>query len=123
MVKSIRDAGPLRTKVYFQARPLVEDGYGNMVPGGEWETQFNLPDGTWANLQPMVGSESVQASRLQGKQPYLVTVRASSDTRLVNSAWRIVVKNNPDRVLAITAPPIEPQPGWLEIIATEGEPS
>lgn len=122
MVKAIRSAGPLKTKVFFQARPLVNDGYDNMVPGGEWETQFH-PDGTWANLQPMVGSESVQASRLQGKQPYLVTVRASEDTRLVNSSWRIVVKNDPDRVLAITAPPIEPERGWIEIIATDGEPS
>jgi head-tail adaptor len=41
----------------------------------------------------------------------------------VNVAWRIVDKNNPDRIFAISAPPTEPERGWLEILATEGEPS
>jgi head-tail adaptor len=107
MAKHMR-AEDLRTKVFFQSRGMVDDGFGNMVPGGEFETQFHLPDGTWANLKPLRGSETVMASRLEGRQPYIITVRSSTDTRQVNEAWRIVEKNNADRIYAIKGPPTDP---------------
>jgi head-tail adaptor len=115
----VRSAEPLRDKLYLQSRSLVDDGFGNLVPGGEFETQHEV----FANLKPLRGTESVMASRLAGTQPYIITMRASSETRQVNVAWRIVDKNNPDRIFAISAPPTEPERGWLEILATEGEPS
>lgn len=114
---AVRSAGPLRDRLHMQSRGLVDDGFGNEVPGGEFETRFTV----WGNLRPLHGSESVMASRLAGKQPYLITVRGSSDMRQVNAAWRIVDKNNTDRIFAITAPPTEPERGWIEILATEGE--
>ncbi len=111
----------LRTKVFFQARGMVDDGFGNVLPGGDWETQFGT-GGIWANLKPLRGTEAVMNARLDGRQPYIITVRYSPDTRLVNEAWRIVEKNDPDRVYAIKAPPSDPtgKRELIEILAELG---
>src|SRR5690606_3384202 len=110
-------AEDFRTKVFFQSRGMADDGFGNMVPSGDFETQFG-PDGIWAHLKPLRGSETVMAARLAGRQPYIITVRSSSDTRQVNEAWRVVEKNNPDRVYAIKAPPTDPdnKRAWIEFL-------
>ena len=83
-----RRSEALRTRVHLQSRGLVDDGFGNMVPGGEFTTIHTV----WANLHPLKGSETVISARLEGRQPYLMTVRQSSDTRQVNEAWRVVEK-------------------------------
>lgn len=114
-------AGLLRDRVRFETRGTVDDGYGNEVPGGDWELQFTV----WAQLMPLRGSETVIAARLQGQQPYIVRVRASDNTRLATPAWRIVFDRDPTRVLAITAPATDPdnKRAWLEFLVTEGRES
>lgn len=117
-----RTAGALRERLHFQSRPSVDDGWGNSNVGqGEFTTQFTR----WAALQPRVGGEAVTAARLDGRQPYLVTVRHGSDMRNVTTAWRLVDKNNTDRVFNIISPPADPdgRREWLEFLAEEGRPS
>ncbi len=85
---TVNSAGDLRSKVAFQRRKELvtdqekSDRYGNAL--GEWETVIECR----ARLQPRLGSEEVVAARLQGKQPYILTVRSSKASREVTPAWR-----------------------------------
>lgn len=86
---TVNSAGDLRSKVVFQRRREIvttaeaSDKYGNAL--GEWETVFECR----ARLQPRLGSEEVVASRLQGKQPYILTIRSCIAAREVTPAWRV----------------------------------
>lgn len=113
-------AGDLRERVHFQSRELIDDGYGN-EQSGPWTTRFTVA----AGFRPLRGGEAVMASRLESRQPYIVTVHQSSDTRGVTTDWRIVDARNTGRVFAISAAPTDPdgKRAWLEILAIEGMPS
>lgn len=63
-------------------RPVMGDG--GAVTG--WEVMFSEA----ARIKPAIGGESVVASRLQGRQPHIVTVWSSARTRGVGLDWRIV---------------------------------
>jgi head-tail adaptor len=78
-------AGDLREKITFQRRAETDDGYGNPISGG-WQDQFTVR----GRLMPKMGSEAVVASRLQGLQPFILTVRSNHQTRAVTPAWRAV---------------------------------
>ena len=73
-------------------------------------------------MRPRTGGESVDAARLGGKQPYVVTVRNTSQTRQITTAWRLVDARDGSRVFAIVSPPADPdgKNQWLEFLATEG---
>lgn len=80
-------AGSYRERVAFDQREDLSDSspavdYGNTQ--GDWQEQFVVA----ARIEPLRGAESVQASRLAGKQPVKITVRVSSDTRLITTDWR-----------------------------------
>lgn len=81
-------AGELRERFIFEVREDLSndsppgDGFGNMQGG--WQPQFTV----WAKYHPLRGTESVMASRLQGRQPAILTVRASSQTRRITTDWR-----------------------------------
>lgn len=109
-------AGDLRERLHFQRRAIGDDGFGGEATG-EFETVFTCA----ARRRPLKGGEGVMASRLNGVQPYIVTVRQSSQTRSVTTAWRIVDARNPRRVMNITA--ISDPDGrraWFDILAIEG---
>lgn len=79
-------AGQLRERFRFEKRNLAEepgDGYGNLVEG--WIYQFSA----WGGLTPLRRGETVIAARLSGVQPYVLAMRASSDTRRVTTEWRV----------------------------------
>lgn len=79
------DAGQLNSRLHLQRRAAAgRDVHGNAQPG-EFETVATV----WANLAPRLGGEGVMGGRLQGKQPYVVTVRYSSQTRDITPAWRL----------------------------------
>lgn len=97
MAKQVRTAtrntvsGALRSYIHLQNRGTVDDGFGNMVPGGRFTTQFSV----YANFRPLLrgsatGVEDVFASRIEGNQPFIVTVRKSSQFDNVTTAWRMV---------------------------------
>lgn len=110
-------AGDLRERVHLQRRTFADDGFGNTV-AGDFETVFTCA----AHYKPLRGTEAVQAQRLAGQQPYVVTIRQSSQSRNVLTDWQMVDARNPARVMSIAA--ISDPDGrraWLEILATEGE--
>lgn len=119
MAEAFRRAGALRYRLNFQMRGDEDDGWGNVVPGaGPFETIFTAS----AGMRPLRGSEVVQAARLAGRQPFVVTVRKSSLTRRVTTAWQLVDARNANRVFAITSPLADPdgRNQWLEFLAVEG---
>jgi SPP1 family predicted phage head-tail adaptor len=75
-------AARLRERVAFERRDLVDDGHGNKV--GDWREVFR----TAARIKPMRGAETVQASRLAGEGPVVITVRSSDATRAVTTDLR-----------------------------------
>lgn len=113
-----RNAGRLRDLLNFQMRGMADDGFGNMQPVGDFETQFSA----YAGLEPRTGGEEVTAARLSGRQPYVCLVRYSSEMRQVTVGWQIVDARNQDRVLAIASPPADPdgKRQWLEFICIDG---
>lgn len=78
-----KGAGSLSERVAFLEPDNIDDGYGGTTQG--YVERFQDA----ARLQPRMGSETVIASRLQGVQPYTLTVRSSTATRAVTPAWRV----------------------------------
>ena len=48
------------------------------------------------------GGEGVQAARLQGEQPVVITIRTCTQARQVDNTWRIVDARDRSRVFNIT---------------------
>lgn len=80
-------AGNLRERVIFEQQLENDTSYGAVT--GDWEAQFEV----WARMQAVVRNfgtpEGVAAQRLTEVARVVVTVRSSSNSRLVTSAWRI----------------------------------
>jgi head-tail adaptor len=76
-------SGNLYDLVAFDAPTVAPDGYGGTVFG--WTEQFV----TQANIRFLRGGETVQAARLQGRQPVVVTIRNSTEARNVLPSWRM----------------------------------
>ncbi|WP_100960403.1 phage head closure protein [Bosea sp. FBZP-16] len=106
-------AGQLRYQIRFQEREEIEDEYGN-VSGG-WATKFTC----FAGFKFLRGGEEVMAGRLAGKQPAIITVRSSDISRRVDTAWRILDREDQAwNIRAITDP--TGKRAWLEILAEKG---
>lgn len=119
MPENNRRAGALRERVHCQFAAALDDGWGNPLPGaGEFATQFTVA----AGMKPRTGGEEIDAARLGGRQPFVVTVRNSSQTRQITTAWRLVDARDASRVFAVTSPPADPdgKNQWLEFLAVEG---
>ncbi len=80
---TVRSAGDLYYRVAFDAREEIDRGDGVTV--GEWIEKFQVR----AGFIPLRGGESVMAGRLQGQQTQIIFVRTSSQTRSVNTDWRV----------------------------------
>lgn len=113
-------SGALRSYIHLQQRTSGNDGWGNEVPAGAFATQFSV----YANFRPLLrgsatGVEDVFADRLQGNQPFIVTVRNSPQFHDVTISWRIVDARNEDKKFNIMSPPadITNADKWLEFIA------
>lgn len=80
------DIGKLNRRVAFDAPVDAPDGHGGT------ETAWGDPAqavSVWANFRYLRGGETVQAARLEGRQPIVVTVRSSAATRVISEAWRM----------------------------------
>lgn len=75
-------AGKLSEVLSFRTRQNLDDGAGNEV-SGPWIEQFKRE----AEVTALRGGESVQAARLSGKQPYLVTIRYCAEAAQVTTDW------------------------------------
>lgn len=111
-------AGELADRVKLQRRSPTDDGYGNSVIGGQFETVHIVS----ARLMPLRGGEAVQSARLEGRQPYLLTVRQSSQTRTMDETWRVEDARRPGRVFSIVSPPSDPYGtrAFFDMIVIEG---
>lgn len=77
------DAGQLFERVAFDSRLEIDDGAGNRE--GEFVERFQRR----AGFTFLRGTETVIASRLEGRQPIVVRVRACSETRKIAPDWRM----------------------------------
>lgn len=76
-------AGERNDRIAFECRGKVtgpDSGNGE----GDFAEQFTL----WARVVFLRGSESVIASRLQGRQPVIITVEANSLTQQITNEWQ-----------------------------------
>lgn len=122
MPDNFRRAGALRERLDAQSRVDGDDGWGNPLPGaGDFATQFTVS----AAMRPRTGGESVDAARLGGQQPYVVTVRNTAQTRSITTAWQLKDARDESRVFAVTSPPADPdgRNAWLEFLAVENRQS
>lgn len=122
MVDSKRRHGALRDRFHFQKREVADDGFGNSVPAGEFETQFTTDIG----LTPRNGSEVVIAERLRGIQPYVAVVRWSTRMLSLDNAWQLLdARQGGTRILNVLSNPVDPdgKRQWLEFLVSDGKPS
>lgn len=80
------NAGDLYERVTFDPPLDEDDGHGGIETG--WDTANRVE--ARAKFRYLRGGETVQASRLQGRQPVVVTVRSSSETRAITPGWRML---------------------------------
>lgn len=76
------DAGDLYQKVAFDEPVTQSDGQGGTING--WSERFQRR----AHYLWLRGGETVQAARLEGRQPLVITVRSDSGTRQITTDWR-----------------------------------
>lgn len=106
-------AGQLRERFEFQERERVEDGYGNEQ--GPWRARFERA----GRRQMLRGGEQVMASRLEGRAPAVITVRACSQTRTVTTDWRLRDVRNEDLWNIRSISPSEKR-DYLDILVEKG---
>jgi head-tail adaptor len=114
---SVSGAGDLRYRVTFAERDTTQDEYGN-VSGG-WVDRFTVS----ANIIAKLGGEAVDAARLAGRQPVLIRVRKSPDTRLITTDWRATDGEGREYNIRTAIDPLigDSRHGlWIEMIAETG---
>lgn len=106
-------ASDLYYSVGFESRETASDGYGGTTD--VWTEVFECR----AAYHHLRGGEGVMAGRLEGKHTQIITVRASSQAKQVNTDWRIVDKRNGD---VFNIRDIEPQIDrqWIGFLAEKG---
>ena len=104
-------AGDLRDRISFEQRGLVDD-----ERLGPWAVEFTR----WPQMTWLRGGETVMASRLQEKQPVVITVRDDAGTRQINSDWKAFNARNTDQTFAIRSVSPAKERGFLDILAEEG---
>jgi head-tail adaptor len=111
-------AGALRYRLKFAERDTVNDEYGN--PSTGWADRFTVS----GNITAKVGGEAIDAARLAGRQPVILTVRRSPDTKLITTDWKATEVESGTEFNIRTA--IDPFIGnsnhglWIEMIAETG---
>lgn len=81
-----KGAGKLDQRMAFDALVRGQDGYGGEKIGfADPGVAFK----TWAHVRYLRGGESVQASRLRGRQPVVVTIRACASARGITTEHRM----------------------------------
>lgn len=79
-------AGDLFERVAFDAPHKIDDGYGGKMDG--WASD-DAATKVHAHFRYLRGGETVQAARLSGRQPVVVTIRNSVHARLIDATWRM----------------------------------
>lgn len=107
--------GEYNSRVTFSSRGgSGGDIYGNV--DGDWADQFTV----YAKLLPLRGGESVMADRLSGKQPYIVIVRMSPETKQITTDWRAVNVEDPTQVFNVRSVVPDPAGDKIDILCETG---
>lgn len=77
-------AGDLRNRYTFQRKAGEDDWAGHK--SGEWAVLFTV----WGGIRFMRGTEAVFSARLTARQPAILTVRTSTQTRDILPSDRAV---------------------------------
>lgn len=117
--------GKLRDRVFLDAPIELPDGSGGVETG--WAEQFSRA----ASIMYLRGGETVQAARLSGRQPAVITLRADRQTRLIAPQWRL--RDTRKQILDTDGNPVGPaglyniktvieteDRAWIEITAESG---
>jgi head-tail adaptor len=104
-------AGQLDRRVYLQQRAETANG----VRDGDWTTMVTRD----ARIQPLKGGETVQAERLAGRQPVIITVYRDSVTKTADNAWRAVDARDDSLIWDITSKIVTEDLVWVELLATQ----
>lgn len=78
-----RPASRLVEAVAFDSPTESADAAGGVVSG--WTEEF----ATRAHFRYLRGGETVQAARLAGRQPVVVTIRSHAEAAAITTAWRM----------------------------------
>jgi len=108
-------AGKLYHKVAFDAPVATANGYGGVIQG--WEEAAEVR----ADIQFLRGGETVQAARLQGRQPVVIRVRYSTTLALADPSWRIRDTRS-NAVYNVRSIVRSDDRHWLEVTAESGVP-
>lgn len=120
------NTGELTRLVAFDAPTISPDGYGGQEVGWTGEGEQVK---AWAHFRYLRGTESVMASRLQGKQPIVVTIQNFAAGRSIKASWRMRDLHDGSFVSGEWVGPVfnivqEPQPSqdrqWLELLVEGG---
>jgi SPP1 family predicted phage head-tail adaptor len=106
--------GKLRHRITFEKRADVDDGYGNTQAG--WAVQFTV----WAEVKAKLGGEAVTAARLQSQNTVNITVRASSQTRLIREDWRARDQSEGIEYAIKSIIDLDDGGAWLELLCQTG---
>lgn len=79
------NAGDLYRSVVFEAPTNAPDGHGGTEVG--WDATGGIRER--AHFKFLRGGETVQAARLSGRQPVVVTVRNHPSILAINAGWRM----------------------------------
>lgn len=106
-------SGALRELFAFDKRLEISDGAGNTV--ADWAEQFQCA----ARRESLKGGETVMASRLEGRQPYIVTIRYTASSGLVTHDWRARdARSNAE--YSIKTAVARPRKDYIDLIIVEG---
>jgi head-tail adaptor len=107
-------AGRLRETVAWELRSFASDGYGNTR--GPFAEVFRCS----ASFEPGMADEGIEAGKLEGRQKLIVRVRAYTDTRNLDSDYRMRdIRTNV--TYAVVAQPAEtPDRQFIDIIVQRG---
>lgn len=104
----------LKERVAFDRPSGVSDGQGGTTKG--WVEEIAKVGAAFRYLR---GGETVQAARLEGRQPIIATIRNNGTAKQIDATWRMRDLSGPD-VYAISSIVPTDDDLYLEIAAERG---
>jgi SPP1 family predicted phage head-tail adaptor len=105
-------AGRLNKRVTFQREVRIPDGGGGA--DRVWSDYFSC-DGAYS---PERGREKIEAGRLESSSAGILVVRSSSETRIVDEAYRVIIDGIAHQIRAIGNP--DQHDRFLEFVVERG---
>lgn len=103
-------------RVAFDAPVVSPDGSGGQVT--DWGAELDAYV-CRANFKYLRGSESVQAARLAGRQPVVVTIHANPESAAIGTDWRMRDLERGTVYAIHTKVPTDDR-GWFELTCESG---